>query len=339
MTARTGNVHQIALGRNDGDPKAIPPVTNTLFYKRMEFNFPDRIEFDTDESAVDTNFKDQDTEIRDEFSEPTFGGLLRSRTIGFPLLSICNAEPVTTADANVSAVKSHVFTPSDDEVGAGGLGIIGYNPNYTDPYVAYTNFKASELSFEIDKSSKAWVMFNCSGSANPAIDATSVFSSRAYPTEQLFRFTDAEFRIADDVAGLSAASSVIKCRKLMPKFTRDVERDDIITSTAPDEQYSTQYGYMIDIVQPFRDSNFLDIWKGNREQVARLVLKNENVNIGDQANIIRPELRMDFNRIQIPTYEHDSDISNTVMAETFSFRGLYIPTPFQFTLVNRQDSY
>ena len=337
MAAITGQRHQVAFGRNRTDAKATPSVAESVWFKRMSTNFPRRIERETDESSIGSNFKDQDREIMNKFTEPEVGGKVRSHSIGYPILSQCNAAPVSTVDSNVSSVYSHVFTPTDDEVGA-GISALLYNPNYTDDFVACNNLKISELMIEVD-AQKAWVEFNSSGMAGDFEDATATHSARVYPTEHLFRYHDAVLRLADNNAGLSAAGSIIRSRKYALKFTRDLEKDDLTTAVTPDEYYSTQYGYSLDIEQPFRDDNFLNLFESGAEKVGSLTIINPLINIGTTANPINPSLTILLGRLDLPTYDHSTDIGNTVMTESFSLTGLDIVNPYSFTLVNDREFY
>ena len=335
MPAKTGQSHQVFIGRHDTNPKAVPAPAQGVWYKRMTANMPPKVDKEIDESSIGDNFKNQDSEILATHSEPNFGGKVRSHSIGYPLLGVTNHVPVTTAHAVVSAVKSHVFVPSNLEV-INGLGVVNYNPNYTAPYEAYTNFKVSELMIDIDQT-KAWVEFNCSGMANGRAPATG-HTARTYPTEQLFRRTDIEFKMANTVADLASASA-INFRKLSLKLTRELEKDDTVTGLDPDEIYSTQYGYMIDIEEPFRDDVFRNLWLSDAEQVCQLEIKNPIINIGNPSNIIRPSLTFLFNRGHIMPYDHSTDIGNTVMTESWSFEGLKHATPYTATLVNTRASY
>ena len=337
MPVQTGQKHQIAIGRNPADNKGIPAPANSIWFKRMVASFAQRPEREKDESSIGSNFRDQDSEILNVFGEPSFGGKVRDKSIGLPILGYCNSAPVTTDDNVVTSVKHHVFVPSNDEVG-NSIAMIVYNVNHQNNYQAHTNLKLSEFMIEVDRA-KAWVEFSASGMSNPAEDATAEHTARAYPTENLFRFHDAQLRIADNTAGFAQASSIVNFRKLSVKFTRDIEKDDTVTGVEPDQIYSTQYGYMLDIEQPMRSDSFLELFSNNNFKVARLALSNPKINIGTAGNPISPSLVIDFAKMNLPAYDHSTDIGNTVMTESFSLEGLDTTNPVQFELVNTQVNY
>lgn len=269
----------------------------------------------TEKISIDQSFgviEDSiDSELVKQWAEVNFKSIITDAS--FPL--ILKAALGTSASALHSTetiVYDHTITVNESAQHQ-SLSLFLNDPVSTSDY-KHALGCLENLEIKIDP--MALVQYTASFKAKKGATATL---TPAQTVENRFHAKHATFKVAANLAGLTAASAV-NIRNLSLKIAKNLEDDDALGSLDPVDFLNKQLiieGTLEAVWQT--EADFKTAYLANTKKALRIDLKNTDITIGTSAN---PQVQIDLAKVTFKELTRPLKINDTVM-QTLSFKAHY----------------
>ncbi|MBT9146125.1 MAG: hypothetical protein DDT42_02007 [candidate division WS2 bacterium] len=159
----------------------------------------------------------------------------------------------------------------------------------------------------------------------------------SYVVENQFLAHHIEIRLADNLAGLGAATP-IRVRAANLNIAKNVESDDILGSIEPSDYVNKQVEITGDIELLYEDTTFKSLFLAGTPRAMRIDIRNPGVVLETGVN---PQLRIELARVQFPEWTRAGAL-NDIVSQSLSFKALYSLADAQairVILTNTQATY
>lgn len=299
----------------------------TFWVPRLDFDFEDQKEEVVDEQAYGRIEDSVGSRIATKWAEGSFAFNCNDKSIGIILYNVFGALSTSAGDPE-AGVHTHSFTVAQ-----------------THQHQSLTLFLKDTVNdikfalgmidtFEINASLGAFVNIACKfiGKTSEAGSSTP-----SYSAENLFIARDVIVKFATNLAGLGAASD-IKAKNVRLVINKNLEKDDVLGSVAPDDILNKRVSIEA-TVELVKSNDTYTTWNlDNTFKAMRIELVNADVTIGAVSN---PKLTIDLARVRINKLSTSRGL-NEMVTETYEIKGYYSITDSKAItadLINTQASY
>lgn len=261
------------------------------------------------------------------WSEPTFDGIIRDEFIGLLFLALLG-QVSTTADTPEAGVNTHEFTLDDDSNAHPSLTVWFEDAllKKIAPYAMLQN-----LSIQIVADNFARVVASFIASQVATSDSTP-----AYSQENKFKPSQVTVKVADNLAGLAAANA-IPVQALNLNFDKAPEAYFATGSKPPTKICNGTYRMAGDLALRIPDSNFFDWFEAGTKKAMRITIENTDVTIGAATN---PKIEIDIGRVNFEDWGRDTSNDSFIIQNVgFKQEKPASDQSIKITLINTVASY
>ncbi len=305
MTETIKRKFNIGIGRETTRGTVIIP---SYWLKPLSEDINDKIEVIASERAVGVIEDSEDQEISKKMSGGTIAGEVFDKSFGLIMLAtlgkVTSVESADTGvyDHNFEVLQSAKHPSLSIEVKRGD-----------NEQKVYANSVIESL--KLNAVAKDYLKFEAVVRGKSGVPATSI---PAYITENYFLGKDINVKLADDLAGLSGASSV-DVQSVEININKNVEDDDKLGSLEPNDFLNKQLTIEGTIEMLFKDTSLMDFALNGNKKAMRLEIVNTANTIGTSSN---PKLVIDLAKIKFrePLIAGDN---NEIAKVTVGFKAFY----------------
>lgn len=267
------------------------------------------------------------SEITSKRNEPSIEGYVTDKGIGLLLLATLGDVSVSTVESGVYAHAMEVKNDSDHP----SLTVAFKDPNM-EKAITYSMVNKLKLDAKVDD----YVRFGADFISKFEEDTTGL-APAFYATDNIFVARHVSVKIADNLAGLNAASAKA-LTSVSLSFSKNVEAIYGLGSNEPQAIYNKEF--MLDgmIEAIVADESWRDLFIGNTTKAMRITIENTDVTIGATKH---PKIVIDIARVKFNPYKEGSKLSDLV-SEQVSFKSMFDITADQsvtITVTNTVADY
>jgi len=323
MAKAIGRLVDLGIGKETARGTAIAP---TYWLFKTELDYQEKFEQAIDESSVGVIADSIGAEIVKKWAEGSFGGDIKDKSFGLLLLalfgSVTSVVKETTAYNHTFSLLGSAQHPSLT---------LGINDQWQDYQFALAMIESLEIRYERGK----FITYTANFKSKKGTTATLTAS---YTAENSFRPHDFVFKMAANLAGLTAASPVV-IKSATLRFEKNLEIDDVLGSVDPADILNKQFVCTGTIEALFDDeATFKTVVLGDTVKALRLDIINSSVTIGAASN---PQLKIDLAKVKFNEITRKTPIGDLV-AQTLGFKAYYdlsVSKMFEVVLTNTAVSY
>lgn len=324
MTETLKRKFNIGIGRETSRGTIVAP---SFWLKPLSEDINDKIEVAVSERAVGVIEDSEDQEISKKMSGGTVTGEVFDKSFGLVLLATLGQ--VTSAESADAGVYDHNFEVLQS----------AKHPSLTvevkrgdNEQKAYANSVIE--SFKLSAVAKDYLKFEAVIRGKAGIPASSI---PAYLTENYFLGKNINVKLADDLDGLSSASS-IDVRSVEININKNVEDDEKLGSVEPNDFLNKQLAIEGNVEMLFKNTDLMDYALNGNKKAMRLEIVNSAVTIGLTSN---PKLVIDLAKIKFREPLIGGD-NNEIAKVTVGFKAFYSSSDAKSIvaiLTNEQTDY
>ncbi len=303
-------------------------VAPTYWEKHDALKIDDEIDEVVDDAAAGVIEAGENSFGVAKYSKFEIDTKIKDKTFGLWLLAIMGTD-TPALHSGETLVYDHVYSVAETNQHQ-SLSLSVKDPVQSYKY-ALGCIDTVELTFEVGKI--AVVKINGMAQLGVTVSPTVAMTAQNYFLPQYMTYKDAS--LSTGLAGATAK----KIKKFTVKITKNLERDMVLGSAAPNDFFNKTFNVEGTIEAFFsNESDFKTGFIADGYRAMLLDAINTDVTIGTAAN---PELKVQLNRCKIKSLGRDLGIGN-IVKQTVSFAGLYdLTTSAQLliTLTNLVASY
>lgn len=250
-------------------------------------------------AAVTTGF------ITEQWAEGEIEAEVRDKSFGLILLAASGTE----SSASFSGARKHTYTLQNDNI-HDSLSIA-----YKDPDDNLLFRRAMLGSLTLNVRLDEVVSFVASFMAHGSEDYAAWTSS--YAAENKFIAKHLAFKVADSIAGLTAASET-KLKELTLTIEKPLVRDAVLGSLEPTDILNTSFNISGTIVLNMTNKTFRNYALNGNIKAVRIDLVNTDRTIGTT----NPALRIDLEKVIFEEWEADKSVDD-IVSQTLNFTAYY----------------
>jgi len=305
-------------------------VSPEYWLPKMEFSCDDKIEQVVNESSYGVIDDASDASATQQYAEGSIKGRIEVDTFGLLLLSTLGEDTPTLVE---TGVYSHVF----------GLVHTAQHPSFSlyikDPNVSGYDSAIYSLgmidTMEINAEIGKYVEYTAKFKANStAVDDTTAPS---YENKSFFLPQNAEFKLADNLAGLAGATA-ISVKKVNFTISKNIEDDIVIGNYQALDRMNKHFAVEGTVELSYDNRNIIDdYFMGDVPQAMRLKLISNDT----MGAVSKPTLIFDFAKVKFSEVARTMD-NNDFVKQTLSFKSFYSADDsksLEVTLQNEVASY
>jgi hypothetical protein len=293
---------------------------------KLSLSIDDGIDQAVDESSLGIIEDSTGASIVAKYAEGDVEGNVKDQSIGLLLLAALGS--VSTTGPSETTVYTHAFSVLES----------AQHPSLTlfvdDPNQDYKYALGMLRSLELDVMLGAFAKFKAAFRAKVGATATLTPS---YSAENFFLPQHGSVKIASDLSGLGAAST-IAVRSLKLTIDKSPEDDRKLGSVDAADILNKQFSVAGTLELVFDDETFKTAMLGDTAKAMRIALVNSDVTIGDD---LHPSLTIDLAKAKFSKFERKYGNDDVVTA-TVDFKAFYSTgdtSMISASLVNTQSSY
>ncbi|SIS11330.1 phage tail tube protein [Williamsia sterculiae] len=274
-------------------------VAPSFFFKHLSLDFQRRKTNIKNESAMGRNEKYNDSADVAFWADGKFEGKVGDISIGYILANVIGA-PVTTANADASGtVKNHTFDISSTVLPP------ALTTTRIDPKTNRRHAMSYISDVEIKIETGGWLTVSGKISAKKGATGTD---TRSFVYEREFTSTHVFAKLANNVAGLAAASEV-DVKTITIKLVRPVDPYIPLHASEPASFDLGEFEISSEVVLRYRNTTYEDLWYNNTIQAFQVTASNTDVTIGTATN---PTLTFTVPRARVNDFGMNTDLGNYV---------------------------
>lgn len=284
------------------------PVAPAYWLPKTEFSFDEKTNTITVPASLGVLEDSDQQHVLSKFAEGDITGQVRSKSFG--LLSYAMLGSLNTTGPSDSAY-THSFSLLNS-VSHPSLTFVVVDPNSTDLY-SLVMLNSLELTQELEN-----VLMFSAGFMGRTSKGSSATAS--YVTEAKFSKTHFSLKLADDIAGLAAASA-LSIKSINLAVTKNVVADDALGTAQPEDfnnQVVTVEGSM---TLNYGDQTFKEYMRNNTYKSMQLQWVNTDADavIGAATN---PSLTIQLPRVGFMEWEPNYALDE-IVTQTIQFKAYY----------------
>jgi len=326
MSAFIGRLIQVGLVKEStrGTSNITPP---DFWLDKMDATVEDKPVVIIDESTVGRIEDSVGGKVVSEGAEGDISGKVFDKSIGLLLLSAFGTED-TVVVKSAEVAFEHSF-PVKNDAQHQSLCIELKNPNEQLAFVL-AMIESLEMRAEVGK----YVEFTARFLSKKGIASTSTPS---YLVENDFLSKHLTVKVADNIAGLDAASAV-PMKSATIRINKNLERDDVLGSLGPADILNKQFGIEVVLTRLYKDTTYKSLFASGSTKAIRLEMKNTDVQLGTSA--FYPTLTFDLAQALLTAWEKTTG-AEELSAETITGKATYKKTEAKMVdckLINSQSA-
>jgi hypothetical protein len=294
---------------------------------KTDLSFDETPETVQDESSVGVLTASRGTELVRKFAEGDIGGNVEANSVGYLLLAVLGA--VSTTETQAGEVYSHEFTLAQSN--AHQSLTIGID----DPVIGDKAFALAMVeSFTLTAENGQIATFSVTFKAKPGESASHTVT---YAPDNLFLSRHSVFKVAENLAGLNAASAVC-LQSFEVTFTKNLEDHYCLGSLTPADFVNKQFSVEGSFTAVFDSTTFRDFALAGTQRAARFQFVNSDVTIGTASN---PSMTIDMALVGFREFSR-SQGNDEMVTQTVEFtanHSLVDSETVTVTLVNETADY
>lgn len=317
---------RISLGVAKETVRGTAETAATFYLPLLSKSYDEKIEQVVDESSIAVIEDSVDAKIIKKFAAGDFECNIGDKSFGLLLLSLLGT--VGSAVKETTAYN-HTFSLAQTAQHQ-ALTMFVDDPNVQDYKYPLGMVESLEINLETGK----FATFKIGVRSKKGATATLTPS---YTAENNFLAQHAVFKIATNLAGLTAASA-ISIKKITLKFSPKLEDDNVLGSVEPADFNNTEFSVDGSVELTYDDATFITALTGDTAKAMRLDMINTDVTIGATSN---PELKIDFAKVKFQEVARKMD-NKSIITQTLKFKAFYSMTDSQLlsiVLTNLQTAY
>lgn len=302
-------------------------ATPTFWLKPTSNDIQDRIEVVKSDRQFGRIEARDDQAVAKTWSQGTIEGEIFDRSFGLFLLA--GLGKVTTSPSGDSGVYNHLFEVLQSSQHP-TLTIV--EKRFDVEQIAYVNSVIETLGLTFELNNYCTFSANIKGKAKVADTSTP-----SYEAENFFMAKNATVKIADDVAGLSAGTTLC-AKNLTLEITKNVQDDECLGNATPTDFLNQDFSVVGEIELYFDSIYNRDFAINQIKKAMRITLEDTNVTIGATSH---PKLVLDFAKVKFEEPEISSE-ANEITRLVLKFEAFYSEDDeflIKATLSNTEASY
>ncbi|MFA5128572.1 MAG: phage tail tube protein [Patescibacteria group bacterium] len=317
---------RISLGIAKEAVRGTAETAATFYLPLLSKSYDEKIEQVVDESSIAVIEDSVDAKIVKKFAGGDFECNIGDKSFGLLLLSLLGT--VTSVVKETTAYNhTYAFAQTAQHQ---ALTMFLDDPNVQDYKYPLGMVESLEINLETGK----FATFKIGVRSKKGATATLTPS---YTAENNFLAQHAVFKIATNLAGLTAASA-ISIKKITLKFSPKLEDDVVLGSVEPADFNNTEFSVDGSVELTYDDATFITALTGDTAKAMRLDMINTDVTIGATSN---PELKIDLAKVKFQEVARKMD-NKSIITQTLKFKAFYSMTDSQLlsiVLTNLQTAY
>lgn len=317
---------RISLGIAKEAVRGTAETAATFYLLLLSKSYDEKIEQVVDESSIAVIEDSVDAKIVKKFAAGDFECNIGDKSFGLLLLSLLGT--VSSAVKETTAYN-HTFSIAQSAQHQ-ALTIFVDDPNVQDYKYPLGMVESLEINLETGK----FATFKIGVRSKKGATATLTPS---YTAENNFLAQHAVFKIATNLAGLTAASA-ISIKKITLKFSPKLEDDVVLGSVEPADFNNTEFSVDGSVELTYDDATFITALTEDTAKAMRVDMINSDVTIGATSN---PELKIDLAKVKFQEVARKMDNKN-IITQALKFKAFYSMTDSQLLsiiLTNLQTAY
>jgi hypothetical protein len=283
-------------------------VTPTFWIPHTKLSFDDRVDSVIEKESYGTIQANDSEFVVAKKADGDFEAEMRDNSIGIFLLALLGE--VTSAVKETTAYNHYFFISNSNQHPS--LSLYVDNPN-TDS--AFTNAMINELKINIKP--KGIVEYSV-GFMSKAFKDWATISSSWSTLGNKFLHQHLTFRIATNLAGLSAAGAIVKVKGLELTIKKNLTDNFVAGTVQPDDIFNQQLEVEGSVIIDFEDNTYRNLMLGGTYQAMEIDLVNPTT-IGASSN---PRLDMQFPRVSFSQWESSRDLDE-IATQKINFTAHY----------------
>lgn len=325
MAKFIGRLTRVGVGKETVRGTAVAPAIGV---KWVDLAAQTKIESIRDEEAFGSIAMGDESTIIKRWAEIVAKMKLHDISIGYFLLGTFGTVNSVEQIAPNTGVYDHSFSVANSNQHQSlTIAIKDQNEDIRFPLCMVDSFKV-ELDPENYPTAEVTLMGKEEETASNTI---------TYQTEVDFLVKQMEFKYADDVSGLDAASPVTLVKNISFEIKKNLYLEYVVGTVTPIDILNQAMEVTGSLTLVYDSNTFKDIQNQELAKAFRFDFTNPAV-IGVSAN---PRLKFDFNKVKLTNYEVTRS-PNDIVEQSFDFEAFYkVSEAEQVTalLVNTQASY
>lgn len=324
MSEQIGRLRSVGIGKETVKGTAVVPA---FWVPVSGFESNPKVEVKQKDGAIGRIDGAYSSEIVSKSSEPSLEGYLTDKAAG--LLFLAALGQVTTGSVS-AGVYPHAFSVlNTNEHPSLTVSFKDANLGKQIPYCLL-----NELALEANVGD--YLRFNAAFMGK--YEANGTLTPSFYATDNIFISRHVSVKIADDIAGLAAASA-LNLQAFQLTITKNVTP---VFGLGSDEPVSVRNG-QLDITGSLtaiqNDETWRALYAANTKKVMQITIENTGVTIGSGSG--HPKIVITINNADFNPYKDESSLGDLIK-ETVNFNGMYDLTnakSVEVTLYNTQATY
>lgn len=301
MSKYIGRLLNLGLGRESSRGVGVSP---TYLLPRTKFTFDDKIVQARSVGSLGYLADSEESFVTTKYGQGELEGEVRDKSFGLILYSMLGS--LSTSGPTDSSY-SHTFTVSNSNQHQ-SLSFLASDPNTTELY-KLVMLDSLELTAELDQI----LMFNAGFMSKQSVGSSA--TQATLTAENKFTKKHLQFRIASNLAGLGAAST-ISLKKLTFKVSKNVMLDDVLGTAEPEDILNQQLSVEGELELNYEDETYKNYMKNGTSKAVEIKFVNTDATIGASTN---PSLTIQLPKVDF--YDWEPDYSNDkIVTQKISFK-------------------
>lgn len=303
MSKYIGRVIDLGIGRESSRGVGVAP---TYWLPKISFTFDDKVVKAREEAGVGKLGDSDDSFVTTKYAQGDLEGEIRDKSFGLLLYSMLGS--LSSSSVSDSAY-THSFTVSESAQHQ-SLTFVVQDPNSNEMY-KLVMLDSLEIVVELDQV----VRFNASFMGKQSVGTSS--QTVAYGTENKFTKKHLALKVASNLAGLGAAST-LSVKRLSLTIAKNVTMDDVLGTAEPEDFLNRQLSVEGELELNYEDETWKNYMKNGTHRAMEIVLENTDTLIGVSS---RPKLTIRMPKVDFFDWEPNYD-NNEIVRQTISFKAM-----------------
>lgn len=303
MTKYIGRLLTLGVAKESTRGVGVAP---TYIIPDVSFSFDDKVVKVRETAGIGSIADSDNVFVTTQYGAGDLEGELRDKSFGLLLYSMLGSYSVA---GPTDSAYTHSFTLSETNTHQ-SLCFTVNDPNTKELY-RLVMMDRLEIMSELDEV----VKFSASFMSKKGDGSTATMPTLT--AENKFTKKHLSFKVASDIAGLSAATAV-SLKSLRLTISKNVVLDDVLGTAEPEDILNKQISIEGQIKLNYTDETWKNYMRNNTTKAMQIAFTNTDATIGAST---RPSLTMQFPKVDFFEWEPDYSLDD-IVTQTISFKAM-----------------
>lgn len=301
MSKYIGRLVDVGIGRETQRGAGAEPV---IHLPLTSLSFDDKVTKARSSGSLSKIEDSEEAFVTTQYAQGDMEGEIRGASFGYLLYAMLGSYGV---EGPTDDAYTHTFTLSHSNQHQ-SLAMVVHEPNSTELY-KLVMLETLEIMAELDEIVKYSASFISKKAVSTGLSVPDAIVEPKFTKKHL------QFRVADDIAGLTSATP-ISLKSLSVSIQKNTVIDDVLGTAEPEDILNHQLSIEGEITLNYEDETWKNYMKNNTNKAVEIRFVNTDETIGVSTN---PTLTLRFPKVDFFDWEPDYSLDE-IVTQTISFK-------------------